>query len=67
MTTAAGKFRADEIAARIPQRAWQRLSAGRGSQGQRFYGWAWTSIDTDGGHAGRRWLLVRRNNDLRPT
>lgn len=63
VTTAAGKFRADEIAARIPQCAWQRLSAGRGSKGQRLYDWAWTSIDTDAAHAGRRWLLVRRNND----
>ncbi len=32
-TTAAGKQRADHIAARLPKHTWQRLSAGAGSKG----------------------------------
>src|SRR5699024_7466809 len=32
VTTAAGKRRADEIAASLPKRTWQRLSAGAGSK-----------------------------------
>jgi SRSO17 transposase len=38
--TAAGPLRADEIAASLPHRAWQRLSAGAGAKGQRDYDWA---------------------------
>jgi SRSO17 transposase len=34
-------IRADELAARLPKRAWQRLSAGKGAKGQRYYDWAW--------------------------
>jgi SRSO17 transposase len=64
-TTAAGKHRADAIAARLPRHAWQRLSAGQGSKGPRFYDWAWITIsadtDTDTVQEGRRWLLIRRN------
>jgi hypothetical protein len=62
VTTAAGVGRADELAVRLPQRAWQRLSAGKGAKGHRFYDWAWVSLA--GGPddpAGHRWLLVRRN------
>lgn len=61
LTTAAGKQRADEIAARLPKHVWQRLSAGAGSKGQRFYDWAWITIDTDADRPGQRWLLIRRN------
>ncbi len=58
--TAARKLRADAIAARLPRCAWQRLSAGAGSRGQRFYDWAWITIDT--AKPGQRWLLIRRNS-----
>jgi SRSO17 transposase len=62
VTTATGTHRADELVARLPKRAWQRLSAGKGAKGHRFYDWAWIGI-TAGGEApaGYRWLLVRRN------
>jgi hypothetical protein len=67
--TQAGKLRADALTARLPRRAWQRLSAGDGSKGPRFYDWAWVSIDDDGGgdggdrqSSGQGWLLIRRNN-----
>ena len=63
VTTAAGQIRADALAARLPPRAWQRLSAGRGAKGQRWYDWAWITIQP--GPAGHRWLLVRRSRRTR--
>src|SRR5690242_18410582 len=39
--TEAGPVRADELAARLPRHAWQRLSAGPGAKGERYYEWAW--------------------------
>jgi SRSO17 transposase len=57
----AGKQRADRIAAGLPRRAWQRLSAGAGSKGPRLYDWAWITIAADPKHGGRSWLLIRRN------
>ena len=40
ITTPAGTHRADELAARLPRRAWHRLSAGKGAKGHRVYDWA---------------------------
>src|SRR5260370_36750 len=40
VTTGAGKFRADELTARLPRASWQRLSAGPGAKGHRYYDWA---------------------------
>ncbi len=51
--------RADELAARLPRRAWQRLSAGDGAKGHRWYDWAWVTISNPG--LGHRCLLIRRN------
>jgi SRSO17 transposase len=60
--TATGPSRADELVARLPKRAWQRLSAGKGAKGHRFYDWAWISLTSGGDEpAGHRWLLVRRH------
>jgi len=59
--TTALSLRADAIAASLPTHAWQRLSAGQGCKGPRFYDWAWVSIDADAEHAGQQWLLIRRN------
>ena len=52
-------LRADHLAARLPKRAWQRLSAGEGAKGQRWYDWAWVTIAHTG--SGCRYLLIRRN------
>jgi SRSO17 transposase len=68
--TAAGLVRADTLAADLPRWAWQRLSAGAGAKGQRYYDWAWitltepdtdTDTDADSG-TGCWWLLVRRHH-----
>jgi hypothetical protein len=38
--TAAGKMRADDLAALVPAAGGQQLSCGDGSKGPRFYDWA---------------------------
>jgi SRSO17 transposase len=50
-------LRADELAARLPRRAWQRLAAGDGAKGHRYYDWAWVAVPGPG----HRHLLIRRN------
>ena len=54
---------------RVPARAWQCVSAGRGAKGHRYYDWAFIRLDdgdpSPGGQAGQRWLLVRRNRKTR--
>ncbi|MEU9015939.1 IS701 family transposase [Streptomyces sp. NPDC048479] len=59
MTTRAGKIRADALVKRLPKRAWQKLSAGPGAKGHRYYDWALADIADEG--PGHRHLLVRRN------
>ena len=61
VTTAAGTFRPDELATRLPKHVWQRLSAGTGAKGHRFYDWALIDIDHGAAETGHRWLLIRRN------
>jgi SRSO17 transposase len=60
VTTPAGALRADAVAARLPKHVWQRLSAGAGAKGHRYYDWAFADIDTHQPD-GCRWLLIRRN------
>lgn len=60
--TSSGPQRADAIARSLPRQAWQRLSAGPGSKGDRFYDWAWITVDAGAAPAGQRSLLIRRNN-----
>jgi SRSO17 transposase len=61
VTTGAGTLRPDELATRLPKHVWQRLSAGTGAKGHRFYDWALIDIDPGAEIAGHRWLLIRRN------
>jgi SRSO17 transposase len=63
LPAAAAAWRADALAARLPPRAWQRLSAGAGSHGHRYYDWAWITIQAT--RPGCHWLLVRRNRRTR--
>jgi SRSO17 transposase len=54
--------RADEVVASWPAEQWQCLSAGEGSQGPRFYDWAWQSLDFRWTEPGwKQWLLARRS------
>jgi SRSO17 transposase len=60
-----GQPRADVIAAQIPADAWQRLSAGEGAKGPRWYDWARVRLARLQLTAKERrwdhWLLVRRS------
>src|SRR5436305_6512416 len=49
LPTAAGPLRADVLAAALPAHAWQRLSAGAGAKGQRYYDWAWLELPAPAG------------------
>jgi SRSO17 transposase len=53
--TAAGKKRADALAALVPDGGWQRLSCADGSKGPRLYDWALIATKSPQHH-----LLVRR-------
>jgi SRSO17 transposase len=67
LPTAAGPIRAAVLAAALPRRAWQRLSAGPGAKGQRFYDWAWLDLpaparpEAEDSIPGCWWLLIRRS------
>jgi SRSO17 transposase len=66
--TAAGPMRADQLTAGLPNRSWQRLSAGAGAKGQRYYDWALITHSDPAGRADPAdaqcwWLLVRRHRD----
>jgi SRSO17 transposase len=55
-------YRADALLTRVPARAWQGVSAGKGAKGHRHYDWAFIRLDpVPGGQAGQHWLMVRRN------
>lgn len=60
-----GQPRADVIAAHIPAEAWQRLSAGAGAKGPRWYDWARVPLArlrlTAEERRWEHWLLVRRS------
>jgi SRSO17 transposase len=62
--TGAGSARADTLVRRVPARAWQRISAGRGAKGHRWYDWAFIQLDPTG-RGGHHWLLVRRHPTTR--
>jgi len=51
---------AAEIATRLPAKAWQRLSAGAGTKGERLYDWAWLPLG-EVAQERQRWLLFRRS------
>jgi SRSO17 transposase len=54
--------RADAVVESWPAHKWQRLSAGEGSQGPRYYDWAWQSLDFRWTEPGwKQWLLARRS------
>jgi SRSO17 transposase len=63
ISTGIGPRPAIELAKRLPARAWQRLSAGPGAKGPRWYDWvlieaADLAVTTA---SGPHWLLIRRS------
>ena len=61
-----------ELFAELPAHAWQRLSAGQGSKGERLFDWAWIRLWELGHHdpdaqspltkiGFDKWFLARRN------
>jgi SRSO17 transposase len=52
---------AETAVARRPAEGWTRLSAGDGSQGPRWYDWAWLPLAGDCPPGWGRWLLARRS------
>ena len=62
VVTPAGARPAIGLAKKLPARAWQRISAGPGAKGPRWYDWALIEVAdsavTDG--SGPHWLLIRR-------
>ncbi|MDF0603887.1 IS701 family transposase [Psychromarinibacter sp. C21-152] len=45
----------------LPAEAWQPLSAGEGTKGQRLYDWAWVPLGDQTAEGFSRWLLARRS------
>jgi SRSO17 transposase len=62
VSTGIGTCPAGELTRRLPARAWQRISAGPGAKGPRWYDWALIEVTdpavTEG--TGPHWLLIRR-------
>jgi SRSO17 transposase len=56
-----GQHAAAALAAAVPEEAWQRLSAGAGAKGERFYEWARASLTRLQQPPWDHWLLVRRH------
>lgn len=59
-----GQRQVGTLAKGIGKEAWQRLSAGEGSKGPRFYDWAWFKLPPIGpvlAPSWGRWLIVRRS------
>src|SRR5215218_1375644 len=62
VVTGGKAWRADALRKRVPARAWQCVSAGKGAKGHRFYDWAFIRLDpSDPAHSGQHWLMVRRS------
>ncbi|WP_017583303.1 IS701 family transposase [Nocardiopsis valliformis] len=59
LVTPRGLLAVKELAVLVPEQAWQKLSAGTGAKGERFYNWALIDDVADG--SGVRWVLLRRN------
>jgi SRSO17 transposase len=53
--------RVDALVAALPAAAWASLSAGEGSQGERFYDWACLRLPFPTADGQAQWLLARRS------
>lgn len=61
ITRGMGERRVDDLVAGLAPQAWKRLSAGKGSHGERMYQWARIPVRTwwENGHG--HWVLARRS------
>ena len=55
------QYKANELLESTEAGAWQTISAGEGSKGQRYYQWARRIINSDSPDGWERWLLIRRS------
>ena len=55
------QVRVDELIGSLSEDAWQRLSAGDGAKGPRWYDWAWIELPRRPHPEWACWLLVRRS------
>jgi SRSO17 transposase len=63
ISTGIGFRRAIDLAVRLGPHCWNRISAGHGAKGERWYDWAVIdTTDPAAGKGGHHWLLVRRNH-----
>jgi SRSO17 transposase len=51
----------EHVVAALPAEAWRPLSAGDGSQGPRWYDWAWVALPYTAAPGKAHWLLARRS------
>ncbi len=49
------------LLAEVPSEGWQRLSAGSGSKGPRWYDWLRLELNTPRQQGWKRWLILRRS------
>jgi SRSO17 transposase len=56
-----GQHAAAALAAALPDTAWQCLSAGSGTKGERLYEWARVRLARPAGPAWAHWLLIRHS------
>jgi SRSO17 transposase len=54
---------AEAIIGAVPEAAWTTLSAGEGSQGPRWYDWAWVQLPVTAPTGTAAWLLARRSRN----
>ncbi|MBV9280513.1 MAG: IS701 family transposase, partial [Chloroflexi bacterium] len=54
------------LIAALPPAAWARLSAGRGSQGERLFDWCWLRLTPSDDRGMARWLVARRTLGEKP-
>jgi SRSO17 transposase len=55
------QYRVKDLLPTIAEDAWQRLSCGTGSKGDRQFDWAWQEVNQGQGTDWKAWLLVRRS------
>jgi SRSO17 transposase len=68
VTTGWQQHRVKDLLPTIPADAWQTISCGAGSKGERCFQWAWQEVNQGHGRDWKAWLLVRRSlSDPRET